>query len=226
MLVYIIAGFAALATAALLWFVWRRWMWDNIFGVCMVSCLGFRVAPLRIQVADILSVEMQEGPSWIVIVVLAILHFLTVNVRPRTLSARNRPGAGGGGGGGGGGTPPPGGGGGDSKCWELLLAARLALANMKWRAASRSQNPSIDHPEPDLLSEIDSHLVMIAPRGFDSLLRLHSLIEASRNSDSISPSEFGPDHVTFKYLSSLSSRLAEVRVARPLLSLTNFVLWR
>lgn len=70
----------AIVVALSLWWLCRRWLWQNIFGVCFASSFGFSVAPLRIKIADLVDIQMQEGPHWFLLVVLAVLHFLTVNL--------------------------------------------------------------------------------------------------------------------------------------------------
>ncbi len=81
--IYLIVVVLAVAIGIVLWFRWRRWFWDNIFGVSMVSAMTFNIPVLRAWAGDMFEVEFQDGPHWAFVVTLAILHFLTVNIRAR-----------------------------------------------------------------------------------------------------------------------------------------------
>lgn len=79
MAVYLLVAAISLGIAITLWLLWRRWVWDNIFGVCMVSSLGLSVGPVRLRVGEFLELSVGDSPHWMVVICLAILHFLALN---------------------------------------------------------------------------------------------------------------------------------------------------
>ena len=64
MTVYWLAGAAGFLIAIALWLLWRKWLWENIFGVMMVGQLSFDIPIVRVKIGDWVDMRMADGPDW------------------------------------------------------------------------------------------------------------------------------------------------------------------